>query len=541
MASKSAVSGSSGHSRSKSTAGTPRPGPKKRKADETDGDLDEVDGGDEAGSEVDLANDPGVDHAISVPDSYIINTFRQFIWYIPNKHGAPYSNTTGTTLSMGWYIVPVQFLGYYVKNSDLQFLSAGGRYITIKKVKVTGTNLVATEDQENTSSGALDIVTTPSNQPYLMAYTDHKHLMPIMTAEDPFPSCGSSIPPRQNANLPHAFSTGPVGYWETADADPMNTPFVKFHHANSKGFEYVQTPNLNLPVTAVISDPNAGNFSGCPMHPDGPDKFYELGGSDPPEGLSGHDTLPLDNIAASNPYANRYDMAPIAGIPNYNCMQFNARFGSNDPGGVKSTLCYLSNNNSLMAKKFDERIGPVQQAEMAATGNSQGTIRVDETVTYQDTQFNVQRAPSHIAADAKKMVTIESGGELGRDERDSGVHPIGPVGSGKTIQNKAADVGRYYQEGNHLKNMNYGTALPYQSSMPVMLLKPAPFQTPTGKMHPYSFCVVFSFEAEIEIHRNHTRYNYLHLGVRSSKRNVWAGCNVHSGVKTMPSRNWALG
>lgn len=417
-------------------------------------------------------------------------------------------------------------------------LSASGRYITVKNLKVTGTNLVATEDQENTSSGSLDITTTPSNQPYMMVYIDHKHLMPFMTAETPFPSCGSSIPPRANAELPHAFSTGPAGYWETADADPMNTPFVKFHHANSKGFKYEVSPNMSLPVTAVISDgTSGGSFLGCPMHPDGPDKFYKLGGLPGPEGLVGHHTLPLDNIAATNAYANRYDNIPLSGVPNYMCSNISARLNNMDrPAGQTNTTIEANLNSDLMGRKMDSRIGQVQAAEVSAASGPTGQIFVKEQVTYQGDQFNTQRPPSHIAGEGREMPIIDKSKQATEEDRIDGGH-----GVKKDFKIKAGDFQNYYQQGMNLSNMNYGTAIPYQESIPLMMVKPAPFQTPTGKMHPYSFCVVFSFEATIEVHRNHTRYNYLHSGTRPAKTAVYAGCNVHSGVKTFPQRAWCLG
>ena len=53
------------------------------------------------------------------------------------------------------------------------------RSITIDWIDFKTTDFIAIEDQEKATAGAIDLITSPSNQPFVFTYEDHGHHLPL--------------------------------------------------------------------------------------------------------------------------------------------------------------------------------------------------------------------------------------------------------------------------------------------------------------------------------------------------------------------------
>lgn len=515
-----------GNSRPVGSLGS-RPG--KRKA------TDEVDaGGDGSDDNATMQAAPGVDEkTISLPTTIPVKTVRQFIWYTRTPGTASVGTyQTGQYIDYGWSILPTQCLNYYVKPSDLHGMCALGSHVTIKKISTTLSNISAVEDREVATGGGTDLITTPSNQPFIMVFTDHDHDLPFLALQDGgvvFPPANKSVPVRSQATLPYARALGPDQYFGECDADPMNTGKVEYHHCMSAPITINHEVNKTVPVSCMTSDGSYLNIK--PAMPDGPGKWNPC--------------TALDDKTTISPCLN-----PTAGSG------FGQGFGGeNIINGVPSQNMPLVVTVKQAARDDSTKTASVAYAPGQTLGISHDPSKNDadkyvvqfsnaSTITKNYYGYDVK------ANAISEGVNIKSTGAFPTLKVEGPENTVVNEGKGEaTGSTVGPGVGRYptekipwhqFEESKYaigaMNQMQFGTRIPRMKSIPVTLLKTAPFQALNGKAHPYSMMFVCTMKAEFEVHRNRTRFDYVKRFSKDADYDAtgtFSGTNVHSDIEGM--------
>lgn len=508
--------------------GTLRSRPGKRKA------IDEVDAGGDGGDDnATMQAAPGIDEkTISLPTTIPVKTVRQFIWYTRTPGTASvgtYQN--GHYIDYGWSILPTQILNYYVKPSDLHGMCALGSHVTIKKITSILSNISAVEDREVSTGGGTDLITTPSNQPFIMVYTDHDHDLPLLALQDGgviFPPANRSVPARLQATLPYARALGPPQYFGEADADPMNTGKVEYHHCMSAPIVINHEPNKTVPVSVLTSDGSYLNIK--PAMPDGPGKW------NPCTALDGKTTIsPCLNPTAGSGYGQGWaGENPINGVPSQEMpLVVTVNQAARDDATKTTGVAFAPGHALGISHDPSKNDADKYVLDFANTS----------TLSRNYYGYDVKAGAITGGVNIKSTSSIPTMKVSGPDDKpDNKESSMGSSASGPGVGAYPTEKIPWHQfveskEGlGTMNQLHFGTRVPRMTSIPVTLLKTAPFQALNGKAHPYSLMFVCTMKAEFEVHRNRSRFDYVK---RFSNDNgydatgTFSGTNVHSNIEGM--------
>lgn len=88
------------------------------------------------------------------------------------------SSRGGWRIKSGWRILPYQAVAMYLRQNDWEIILNLGGLFKVNALKAKMSNFVALEDKATAIAGAIDQVTTPTNQPYFFVYKDTHGMLP---------------------------------------------------------------------------------------------------------------------------------------------------------------------------------------------------------------------------------------------------------------------------------------------------------------------------------------------------------------------------
>lgn len=534
---------------------------------------------------------PGVDEQnITLPTEVEINTVRQYVWYVHNdaNYSVQIDPKSTQMMNFGWNILPTQLLSYYLKPSDLHGICGLSSHVTIEKLETSIDKIISFD----TLPEYTDLITLPSNQAFLMVYTDRDHDLPILNLEtvkpgvtSPLPPVDQSMPGIVEGMLPKMTAYGPNLYFAPSDCDPMNTGKVEYHSVDCDPIVITHEVNKRVPVSVLTWAPDPkfidptyhGTLVVRPAVPDGPDKWYTndtLAGPavlapetssfvintqsrlNPISGIP-NQPLPTNTVPIQYTRENRYGTKALAvehytsgkynhmGLPNQSDKDKHYIVNVNDPSGAN----IIARDNGAGFK-----LGPgfVHSGLDMLTYPGPTLGALPNLVTPKDPPY-----PEH--GDESDGCFKHKRPKIDEKEIKKKQEIINPDKSEeeKVPPFKGINFEQYTEQRNipgqaHLRK--YGTRLPRMNSIPCTLLKVAPINDykpvapgppppgPSPILKRYGMMLFVTMKAKFKAHRNRVRFDYLRMVDPLPLGEfyhwpVYSGTNVHNNIEGMGNAN----